>query len=186
MTIRVPTNFGWHIPVFQDINIEGETPGKRSRRPCDLLYAFIHGLRETAAEFIPLRPKVKNQTNLPVCLSSGWPVYWRSDRPRPYRTQPPQWSTRSTWPGGTPHLRPSPPASSRRLHVAPILSSDPSSSSCSSASCPAVLCIVTPHLASQCSSWQTWLGTASGTSHVWVAQQRIVILEYNDNKIFID
>lgn len=157
---------------------------------CDLLYAFIHGLRGTAAEFILFRWKVSLlerplQTNLPVCLSSGWQVYWRSDRPRPYRTQPPQWSTRSTWPGGTPHLRPSLPASARRLHLAPILSSDPSSSSCSSASCPAALCIVTPHLASQCSSWRTWPGTASGTSHVWVAQRRFVILEYNDNKLFI-
>lgn len=119
------------------------------------------------------KPAKLKKKKLSVCLSSGWPGCWRSDRPRLYRTRPPQWSTRSTGPGGRPRRRPSLPASGRQPRPAPLLFSDLSSASCSSASSP--VCIVTPRLASPCSSWRTWLDTASGTSHAWVTQQRFVI-----------
>lgn len=101
------------------------------------------------------------------CLSSGWTGRWRSDTPRLCQTRPPRWSTRSSTPGGTAHLRPSLPAWARQPGR---VSSPPSSVSCSSASCPTVFGTAAPHLPSPCSSWRTWLDTESGTSHVWVTQ----------------
>lgn len=109
-----------------------------------------------------------------LCLSSGWPGCWRSDRPRLYQTRPPRWSTRCTGPGGRLHRRPSLLALGQQPRLTPLLFSDSSFSSCSSASFPPWFCTATPRLASPCSSWRTWLDTASGTSHAWVTQQRLV------------
>lgn len=143
----------------------------------------LHGPRRTTVGSIQLRWKGKNRTNVPVCLSSGWPVCWRSDRPRPYRTRPPRWSTRCSWPGGRPHLRPSLKVPTRWPHPPSLPSSGLSASSGSSVSSLVGFCNATPRLASQHSSWQTWPDTASCTSHVWMTHNKDVVLEYIDSKV---
>lgn len=100
-----------------------------------------------------------------VLVSSGWPGCWRSGKPHLYRTRPPQWSTQSTAPGGTPHQHPSP--SLLESHPQASLSAVPSSSSCSSGSSPAGFCNAAPPLSWLCSSSQTLLDTACGTSRAW-------------------
>lgn len=118
-------------------------------------------------------------------LSSGWPGCWRSGRPRLYRTRPPQWSTRSTEPGCKPHQHPSLPAPGRVSRPAVLCpSSVPSSFSCSSVSSPAPFCIVTPRLSSPCSSWRTWLDTASCICHAWVDTSEILSMMISAEKHF--
>lgn len=119
---------------------------------------MIWATRCEVRDKVQLRPRS-------VLVSSGWPGCWRSGKPHLYRTRPPQWSTQSTAPGGTPHQHPSP--SLLESHPQASLSAVPSSSSCSSGSSPAGFCNAAPPLSWLCSSSQTLLDTACGTSRAW-------------------
>ena len=140
---------------------------------------------EDAGRVKNLRQTCEIKKCLLVHLSSGWPGCWRSGRPRLYRTRPPQWSTLNTEPGCKPHQHPSLPAPGQVSRPAVLCpSSVPSSFSCSSVFSPAPFCIVTPRLSSPCSSWRTWLDTASCTCHAWVETTEILSVMISAEKHF--